>query len=228
MAQRIEKREVVGSPSTDRVSVRYNDVITREAYIDSQRAELFTEYVREHWNEPAYLRAGGAFKHVLTHLTPVIWDGELIVGSQSRYFLGTQVYPEYETWMLEGFRKIKREEERYMEGSLQEKAGERLGIYRIYPDDSQKILELASFWEGKDWRSQAEKYLQETHERLRHGQQMGFPTGFPPVHVRRAGRPRHRRLPKDHRRGCGEPHHGLPAAAGDAWRAEYKGSLRKV
>jgi formate C-acetyltransferase len=64
--------------------------------------------------------------------------------------------------MLEGFRKIKREEERYMEGSLQKKAGERLGIYRIYPEDSQKILELASFWEGKDWRSQAEKYLQET------------------------------------------------------------------
>jgi hypothetical protein len=30
---------------------------------------------------------------VLSHLTPVIWDGELIVGSQSLYFLGTQVYP---------------------------------------------------------------------------------------------------------------------------------------
>ncbi|MPM06863.1 4-hydroxyphenylacetate decarboxylase large subunit [bioreactor metagenome] len=162
MAKKIIKREIEGEPSTKRVSLRYNELLTREAYIDSERAELFTGYVKEHWNEPAYLRAGGALKAVLSGMTPVIWEDELIVGSQSRYFLGTQVYPEYETWMLEGFKKIRREEERYMEGSLQKKEGERLGIYRIYPEDSKKILEMATFWEGKDWRSQAEKCLKET------------------------------------------------------------------
>lgn len=163
---KIVGREVNGEPSTRRVAFRYNELLTKEAYIDSERAELYTEYIKDHWNEPTYLRAGGAMKAVLTGLTPVIWDDELIVGSQSRYFLGTQVYPEYETWMLEGFKKIKREEERYMEGSLQKKVseGERLGIYRIYPEDSKKILELANFWEGKDWRSQAEAALKETME----------------------------------------------------------------
>lgn len=161
---KIVKREVIGSPSTARVERRYQELIRKEAYIDSQRCELYTEYIKEHWNEPLYLRAGGALKHVLSHMTPRIWEDELIVGSQSRYFLGTQVYPEYETWMLEGFKKIKREEEVYMEGTLQKKEGERLGIYRIYPEDSKKILEMARFWEGKDWRSQSEQYLKATME----------------------------------------------------------------
>jgi pyruvate-formate lyase len=159
---KIKKREINGNPSTPRVAQRYHELITQEAYIDSERCDLYTEYIKKHWNEHLYLRAGGALKYVLSNLTPKIWENELIVGSQSRYFLGTQVYPEYETWMLEGFRNITREEERYMEGSLQKKEGERLGIYRIYPEDSKKILEIASFWEGKDWRSQSESYLKET------------------------------------------------------------------
>ncbi len=158
------KREITGAPSTERVALRYKELITKEAYIDSERCVLYTDYVKAHWNEHICLRAGGAFKHVLSNLTPKIWEDELLVGSQSRYFLGTQVFPEYEAWMLEGFKNIKREEERYMEGSLQKKEGERLGIYRIYPEDSKKILETATFWEGKDWRSQAEKCLRETME----------------------------------------------------------------
>lgn len=155
-------REVTGSPSTPRVEKRYQELLSKEAYVDSERCRLYTSYVKEHWNEPLYLRAGGAFKHVLSNMTPKIWDDELIVGSQSRYFLGTQVYPEYEAWMLEGFKGIKREEEAYMEGTLQKKEGDRLGIYRIYPEDSKQILEDAEFWEGRDWRSQAERVLKDS------------------------------------------------------------------
>lgn len=156
------RREVEGSPSTPRVAKRYHELLSKEAYVDSERARLYTEYMQEHWNDPLYVRAGGALKHVLSNLTPVIWEDELLVGSQSRYFQGTQVYPEYETWMLEGFKQIKREEEAYIEGTLQKKEGDRLGIYRIYPEDSEEILRLATFWEGKDWRSQAEAVLKET------------------------------------------------------------------
>ena len=158
---RVVDREVKGSPSTERVALRYNELLSKEAYVDSERARLYTEYIREHWNEPAYLRAGGALKHVLSNLTPVIWEDELLVGSQSRYFLGTQVYPEYETWMLEGFRHIKRAEEAYMEGTLQKKEGDRLGIYRIHPEDSEQILEDCAFWEGRDWRSQATRAMED-------------------------------------------------------------------
>ena len=164
MSSKIIPREIIGKPSTARVDLRYKELISKEAYIDSERAQLYTDYIKAHWNEPMVVRAGGALKYVLSNLTPKIWEDELLVGSQSRYFLGTQVYPEYETWMLEGFKNIKREEESYMEGTLQKREGERLGIYRIFPEDSKKILDVATFWEGKDWRSQSEAYLKETME----------------------------------------------------------------
>ena len=162
--EHIEEREVKGAPSTSRVEKRYQELLDHEPCIDAERAVLFTEYMKQHWTDPRYLRAGGALKHVLSNLTAKIWDDEILVGNCSRYFKGTQVYPEYECWMMEGFKKIKREEERYMEGSLQEKKGDRLGIYLIYPEDKEQILEVARFWEGKDWRSLAEKYLRETKE----------------------------------------------------------------
>jgi len=155
-------REIKGSPSTKRVEKRYQELLDNEPCIDSERAVLFTDYMKEHWNDPRYLRAGGALKHVLSNLTPSIWDDELLVGNVSRYFQGTHVYPEYETWMQEGFKNIKREEERYIDGTLQDKKGDRLGIYLIKPEDKEHILEVATFWEGKDWRSQTEKCLKET------------------------------------------------------------------
>lgn len=155
-------REIKGQFSTDRVNKRYQELISKEPYIDSERAQLYTEFLKQHWNEPVNKRAGWALKEVLSNLTPRIWDDELIVGNISKYFRGTQVYPEYEAWMLECFKGTKREEERYIQGTLKETEGERLGIYRIYPEDKEIILEAAKFWEGKDWRTLAEKYLKET------------------------------------------------------------------
>lgn len=100
MGAKIIPREVIGKPSTPRVDFRYKELISKEAYIDSERAVLYTDYIKEHWNEPMYVRAGGALKHVLSNLTPKIWKDELLVGSQSRYFLGMQVFPEYEALSL--------------------------------------------------------------------------------------------------------------------------------
>jgi len=162
VAKQIVDREIKGSPSTQRVNKRYQELLEKEPFIDSERAVLYTDYIKDHWTEPLYLRAGGALKHVLTNLTPKIWDEELLVGGMSRYFKGVPVYPEYEAWMLEGFKNVKREEERYIQGTLQERKGDRLGIYRIHEEDKEKILDVARFWEGKDWRSLSEKYLKET------------------------------------------------------------------
>jgi len=160
----ISGREIGGAPSTPRVEKRFKQLLQHEPFIDSERAALFTDYMKQHWTAPRYLRAGDALRHVLSELTPRIWDDELIVGNVSRYFKGTHVYPEYETWMLEGFKRIKREEERYIDGTLQKGKGDRLGIYLIQPDDKEKILEVAKFWEGKDWRTLAENCLRETKD----------------------------------------------------------------
>ena len=159
----IKDREIKGAPSTARVEKRHAELLSQEPYIDSERAVLFTNYIREHSDEPRYLKAGGALKHIFSNLTAKIWDDELLVGNISRYFKGTQVYPEYEAWMLEGFKKIKREEERYMEGTLQQKKDDRLGIYLISPEDKKEILEVAKYWENKDWRTLSEIKLRASH-----------------------------------------------------------------
>jgi formate C-acetyltransferase/4-hydroxyphenylacetate decarboxylase large subunit len=84
------------------------------------------------------------------------------VGNISRFHRGTQVYPEYETWMLDGFKSVRRQEERYTDGTLVERKGDRLGIYRIHPEDREQILEVARRWEGKDWRTLAVEHLRAT------------------------------------------------------------------
>ncbi|MGD0710275.1 MAG: pyruvate formate lyase family protein [Bacteroidales bacterium] len=160
----IKEREVKGIPSTSRVERRYADLLKYEPYIDSERAVLYTDYIKKHKSDSKYLLAGGALKHIFTNLTAKIWDEELLVGNISQYFKGTQVYPEYEAWMLEGFKKIKREEERYIEGTLQKKEDDRLGIYLIKPADKEKILEVAKHWENNNWRTLSEKVLKDTKD----------------------------------------------------------------
>jgi len=153
-------REINGQPSTQRVAMRFQELLESELYIDSQRIRLYTEYMKEHWATPHYIRRGGAFKHVLSNLIPVIRDGELIVGSQSSHVRGTHLYPEYEArWMREGLAGIQREEERYMEGTLSiSKEEKRLGIFRLTQKAEKEIRESLEFWK-EDWQSVSEKIL---------------------------------------------------------------------
>ncbi|MFY9399639.1 MAG: hypothetical protein WAR22_14875 [Desulfomonilia bacterium] len=77
------------------------------------------------------------------------------MGNISRCFKGIQLYPENECWMIEEFKYIKREEERSIKGYLQERPGDRLGVYLICPEDKEKNPEAAKFREaraGGPWR----------------------------------------------------------------------------
>lgn len=166
MAKRLyTPREVTGKPSTERVKKRHDELLNSDLYIDSQRCRLYTEYMKEHWLEPHYVRQGGALKYVLSNLRPVIRDGELIVGSMTPYIRGTHLYPEYETrWIREGFKGIKREEERYIEGTLAvNEKEERLGIYKLTPEARQEIEEALEFWK-EDWRTISEELLKQRED----------------------------------------------------------------
>jgi hypothetical protein len=158
----MKRSQTNGCPSSGRVAGRLKEILEKDPVIDSQRAVLYTQYMKTHWRENRFIRAGGALRHILSRLTARIWDEELIVGNISRYFRGSQVYPEYETWMIEAFHQVRREEERYIEGSLPQKQGERLGIYRIFPEDRKKIQQVAAFWKRKNWRRLAENCLKRT------------------------------------------------------------------
>ena len=155
-------REVSGGPSTQRVKSRLEEFFNAELYIDTERAKLYTEYMKEHWTEPVYVRQCGALKHVFSNLTPVILDDELIVGRQSRYLRGTQIYPEYEsTWMREGLSGIERVDEKYSEGVLPDKYNNTMfGRFLVHDDDIKDLLEFIDFWK-QDWRAVTKKILSE-------------------------------------------------------------------
>ena len=144
-AREFTDREVSGAPSTPRVEKRYHDLLNEEAYIDSERACLYTEYMKEHWNEPLYIRAGGALKHVLSNLTPKIWDDELIVGVAVALLSGHAG--------LSGVRDV---DARGLQGHqarggglhgrhLQRRKATAWASTGIHPEDSAKILEVATF-----------------------------------------------------------------------------------
>lgn len=158
-------REVTGKPSTARVKKRYDAVLNSELCVDSERVRLYTEYMKEHWTEPLYIRQAGGFKHVLSNLTPVILEDELIVGRQARYIRGTQLYPEYEaTWMQEGLQGIKRVEEQYTKGTLptgREEAA--FGRFELYEEDRRELEKVIDFWK-QDWRAVTARVLQERED----------------------------------------------------------------
>lgn len=155
-------REVSGKPSTDRVKKRYNEFLNSELYVDTERAKLYTEYMKAHWTEPVYIRQCGALKHVFSHMTPIILEDELIVGRQSRYVRGTQLYPEYESqWMREALQGIKRADEKYNKGVLPSKyENKAFGRYLIHDDDMEDLKNLVDFWK-EDWRAVTNRILKE-------------------------------------------------------------------
>jgi len=159
----ITPREIVGKPSSSRVEKLLQRLYTSKLRLDSERCKLYTEYLKDHWRDPSMIRQGGALKHVLSNLTPVIYEGELIVGQISRYFRGTQLYPEYEAWVLEEFGGIARPEDKYVKGAVWEAKAEKeerkLGIFNVNLKEASVIRETAEFWKGKDLRTIAEKYF---------------------------------------------------------------------
>ena len=159
-------REVIGEPSTARVQKRYDELMNSDLHIDSQRLRLYTEYMKDHWFEPHYIRQGGALRYVFSNLDPVIRDDELIIGSMTPYIRGTHLYPEYEMkWIKQALEGMKRTEERYTEGMLpsdQQESG-RLGIFKVSEEDVLEIEKALQFW-TKDWRTTAEGLLKERED----------------------------------------------------------------
>jgi len=103
--------------------------------ISSERAVLFTNYVKENWSKPVILRNAGAFAHVLDNMTIRIEPDELIVGNMGPTPRSCQVFPEYSwKWIEEELDRFdKRRTERF---SISEK-------------DKQNLREVFKFWKGK-------------------------------------------------------------------------------
>jgi formate C-acetyltransferase len=103
--------------------------------ISSERACIFTNAIRENYEEPSMLRLAKAFAAVLDNLTIRIDPGELIVGNMGPTFRSCQIFPEYTwTWIEEELNRFdKRRTERFV----------------IEEIDKEKLRDVFAFWEGK-------------------------------------------------------------------------------
>ncbi len=110
-------------------------MLESEPTISSERAVLFTKYMKEHWSEPVKLRVAGAFAHVLDNMTIRIEPEELIVGNMGPTPRSCQVFPEY-SW-------------KWIEEELDRFGKRRTERFAISEGDKEKLREVFKFWEGK-------------------------------------------------------------------------------
>ncbi|UCH04057.1 MAG: glycyl radical protein, partial [Candidatus Thorarchaeota archaeon] len=103
--------------------------------ISSERARLFTDYLREHEEEPIQIRLAKAFSHVLANLTIRIEPEELIVGSLGPPPRSCQIFPEYSwDWISDELERFdKRRTERF----------------EIGEEDKKTLRNVFAYWQGK-------------------------------------------------------------------------------
>ncbi|MHA2119052.1 MAG: pyruvate formate lyase family protein, partial [Candidatus Thorarchaeota archaeon] len=110
-------------------------MLNAQPTISSERARLFTEYVKNHEGEPTQLRMAKAFSFVMDNLTLGIEPEEIIVANMGPTPRSCQIFPEYSwTWISEELDRLnKRRTERFEIGN----------------SDKQTLREVFEFWKGR-------------------------------------------------------------------------------
>ncbi|NHJ13784.1 MAG: glycyl radical protein [Candidatus Thorarchaeota archaeon] len=127
---------------TERIKKR---TLESEPTVSSERARLFTSYVKEHMEVPTQLRLAGAFAHVLENMTIRIEDEELIVGNMGPTPRSCQIFPEYSwAWIDEELDRLdKRRTERF---AIAEKDKEILrDVFKFWKEKSTAEISLKQF-----------------------------------------------------------------------------------
>ena len=110
-------------------------MLESEPTISSERAVLFTEYIKNHLSTPSINRLAGAFAHVLDNMTIRIESEELVVGNMGPTPRSCQIFPEYSwSWIEEEL------------DTLEKRRTER---FRISEEDKKNLREVFAFWKGK-------------------------------------------------------------------------------
>ncbi|MFW9960860.1 MAG: glycyl radical protein [Candidatus Thorarchaeota archaeon] len=122
-------------------------MLESEPTISSERAVLFTDYVRNHLHEPTIIQLAGAFAYVLDNMTIRIEPEELIVGNMGPTPRSCQIFPEYSwSWISDELDKFtKRRTERFF----------------ISDEDKKNLRRVFDFWNGKSTAEIAGKAMPE-------------------------------------------------------------------
>ena len=141
----------VGEKVTERVSKLRNILLKTVPEISAERVRYYTESYRENEDEPPILKRAKAFQKMLRNMSISILDGELLVGTTTKYPRGVELFPEYDVEWIE----------RELAGDpydFDKRPGDR---YLIKEDARQELKELLKFWHGKTHKERVNAILPE-------------------------------------------------------------------
>lgn len=119
----------------NRVSTLRDAFLSTIPYVCGERSHLFTEYWKHSEGEPIALRRAKAFDHVLREKKIAVYDGELIIGSQTKYRRGGALYPEFCT--------------DWIEEELELLSSRETSKFEISAEDRDMILDDLKYWKGR-------------------------------------------------------------------------------
>jgi formate C-acetyltransferase len=130
---------------TDRVRKRHLECEGTQLWISGRRARSFTESWKTTEAEPINVRWAMAIARVLDESSIVIREGELIVGSETKYVRGAEVVPEQNPHDI-----IKSLEEKQVRTMSEVMSAS------VEPEEAAAMEEAARYWIGKSIRDRVE------------------------------------------------------------------------
>ena len=130
---------------TERIAMMKKRLLGTKPSISAERMLLATEAHQKFAGDAVPIFRAKIFAYVLEHMSVVIGDGELIVGSQNKRFRCASLFPEYTGQWLKN-----------QIDTLSTRPNDPLDVPR---EDRDAILECLKWWEGKSLEEQAEIFL---------------------------------------------------------------------
>lgn len=165
VTEMIAEREIKREPSTPRTKMLRERYLSEKLTICPERAIYFTESMKQTEGEPLILRRAKGLRYVLEKITPIIREGELIVGNQSKFVRGAPLYPETNVfWMKDALERTPKDEEFDL--------GKGGGIARDFvnyrllltPEEQQGIKAVIEYWKDKCFAHLARNLFKETNK----------------------------------------------------------------
>ncbi len=120
---------------SDRVTKLRESIISTTPYVCGERSHLFTEYWKQSEGEPIALRRARAFDYLLRKKKINLYEGELVVGNQTKFRRGGSLYPEFAT--------------DWIEEELELLSARETSKFEIAREDRDMILPDLQYWKGK-------------------------------------------------------------------------------
>lgn len=128
--------KIVGNQGSARVQRLRQRMIDAPRQVCVERARYLTQAMREHWDEHPLTRMSLAFERIMSHISVIIRDDELIVGCRTSKLSGAPFFPENKS--------------RWIEGDLETFNNRELQQVTITADEQRELRdEILPFWAGK-------------------------------------------------------------------------------